>query len=311
MSIIECIPNFSEGRDSIILNALRDSIAHVPGVALLHQTADPDHHRSVYTFAGEPSAVCEAAYRAVGTAAQYIDLTLHSGVHPRMGATDVLPLVPLKDISLAECADYARALGERIGRDFHLPIYLYEAAATRPERVNLADVRRGGYELLRDQITLPERQPDFGPAHVGRAGACIVGARDLLIAFNVFLQTRDVKIAQDIARRIRGANGGYPGVKALGLLVDGKAQVSMNITQVWAVSLAQIVADIQQQARAAGTDIAYSELIGLMPWRTLTHETQEEALIEAARNLHLRDFTPHLVLEVALREAGYDVGILG
>ncbi len=311
MAILECIPNFSEGRDPIILEALRQSIIQAGDVALLHHAADPDHHRAVYTFAGEASAVCEAAYRAVGTAAQYIDLTRHRGVHPRMGATDVLPLVPLKDISLTECADYARALGERIGRDLALPVYLYEAAASRPERVNLADVRRGGYELLRENISLPQRQPDFGPAHVGPAGACIVGARDLLIAFNVFLQTSDVSIAQAIARRLRGANGGYTGVKALGLLVEGKAQVSMNITQVWAVSLAQIVADIQQQAQAAHTEIDHSELIGLMPWRTLTHAMHEDALIDAAHGLHLGDFTLRRVLEIALHEAGSDVGLLG
>lgn len=311
MSLIECIPNFSEGRDLLTLNALRESIGQVPGVALLHQTADPDHHRSVYTFAGEPDAVCEAAYRAVSVAAQHIDLTQHSGVHPRMGATDVLPLVPLQGITLSECAVFARQLGERIGQTLNLPVYLYEAAATRPERINLADVRRGGYEILRENIALPERQPDFGPAQIGSAGACIVGARDLLIAFNVFLQTSDVTIAQDIARRIRGANGGYTGVKALGLLVEGRAQVSMNITRVWDVSLRQIVGDIQQQARAAGTDIDHSELIGLIPWRALTQHTDESALLEAAPALHLRDFTPSRVLEVALREAGYDVGLLG
>jgi len=277
----------------------------------LHQTADPDHHRSVYTFAGEPEAVCEAAYRAVAVAAQHIDLTLHGGVHPRMGATDVLPLVPLDGITLSECATLARQLGERIGHELSLPVYLYEAAATRPERINLADVRRGGYEILRDNITLPERQPDFGPAHVGPAGACIVGARNLLIAFNVFLQTSDVTIAQDMARRLREANGGYRGVKALGLLVEGKAQVSMNITRVWDVSLRNIVDDIQQQAQTAGTDIDHSELIGLMPWRTLTHDSDESALIEAAQALHLRDFTLNRVLEVALREAGYEVEILG
>lgn len=310
MALIECIPNFSEGRDPLILNALRDSIVQVPDVALLHQTADPDHHRSVYTFAGPPDAVCEAAYRAVSIAAQHIDLSLHSGVHPRMGATDVLPLVPLEGITLKECAMLARQLGERIGRTLTLPVYLYEAAATRPERVNLADVRRGGYEILRDSITLPERQPDFGPSQIGPAGACIVGARNLLIAFNVFLQTSDVTIAQDIARRIRGANGGYQGVKALGLLVEGKAQVSMNITQVWAVSLREIVNDIQEQAQAVGTAIDHSELIGLMPWRTLTLSTDEAALLEAAQALHLRDFTPTRVLEVALRDAGLPIEVL-
>lgn len=311
LSLIECIPNFSEGRDPFILDALRASIVQVPGVALLHQTADADHHRSVYTFAGEPEAVCEAAYQAVSIAAKHINLTMHSGVHPRMGATDVLPLVPLQGITLAECATLARTLGERIGSTLNLPVYLYEAAATRPERVNLADVRRGGYEILRDTIELPERTPDFGPSQVGPAGACIVGARNLLVAFNVFLQTDDVTIAQDIARRVRGANGGYPGVKALGLFVEGKAQVSMNITQVWDVSLQQIVEDIHQQARGAGTDIHHSELIGLMPWRTLTASTDEADLMNAAHGLYLPDFTPSRVLEVALREAGYGVGRLG
>jgi glutamate formiminotransferase len=311
VALIECVPNFSEGRDPLVLEALRASIASVAHVALLHQTADPDHHRSVYTFAGDPDAVCEAAYQAVAIAAQHIDLSLHSGVHPRMGATDVLPLVPLEGISLEDCAELARQLGKRIGRTLHLPVYLYEAAATRPERVNLADVRRGGYEILRDNIALPERTPDFGPSHVGPAGACIVGARNLLIAFNVFLQTDDVMIAQDIARRLRAANGGYPGVKALGLLVEGKAQVSMNITQVWAVSLQHLVDDIYQQARAAGTDIHHSELIGLMPWRALTSNLHESDLISAAHSLRLHDFTPNRVLEVALRNAGYPVALLG
>jgi glutamate formiminotransferase len=227
-AIIEAVPNFAEGRRPEVVAAIRSALL-APGVLLLHQTSDWDHHRTVFTLAGPPVAVMEGLFAAVRVAAEQINLFEPRGVHPRLGAADVVPLVPIAGISLEECADLARALGRRIGEELGLPVYLYEAAALRPERRNLADVRRGEFERLVDEIHLPERQPDFGPARIGPAGAVIVGARRFLIAFNIFLDTPNVAIAQAIARAIRASNGGLPAVKALGLLVDGQAQVSINL----------------------------------------------------------------------------------
>ncbi|MCU0513291.1 MAG: glutamate formimidoyltransferase [Anaerolineae bacterium] len=318
-ALVECVPNFSEGRQPAVLAALAAAISGVKGVKLLHQTADADHHRSVFTFAGPPAPVTEAAFRAIEVAARLIDLTQHRGEHPRLGAADVVPLVPLRDITLAQCAALATDLGQRVGTALQLPVYLYEAAATRPERVNLADVRRGQYEALRDEITQPARQPDFGPAQVGPAGAVIIGARQFLVAFNVYLHTDDVSIARQIAAKIRMANGGLPGVKALGFRVQGRAQVSLNIvhfTRFPARPLPHIVAIIQAEAEQRGTGIEYTELIGLIPQHALTTPQRaaeanmtrytvfpETFLLKCARLLHLRDFTPERVLEVALRRA--------
>ncbi len=268
MPLVECVPNFSEGQRAEVIAALTEAIQSAP-VALLDVSSDPDHNRTVITFAGEPEAVAEAMFRGTRTAAQQIDLEQHQGVHPRMGAVDVIPFVPLRDISLVECAALARTFGQRVGDELGIPVYLYEAAAARPERVNLADVRRGGYELLKTTIHTPERAPDFGPARLTPAGAVAVGARDPLIAFNAFLDTDDVSIAQAIAEAIRELGGGLPKLKALGLLVKGRAQVSMNVIDFRQTSLFAIMEALRAEADKQQVVITQTELVGLIPQAAL------------------------------------------
>ncbi len=288
--LIECVPNFSEGRRPEVVAALADTIASVPGVHMLNSAMDPDHHRSVITFVGSPDGVVEAAFRATAVAARQIDLEQHHGQHPRIGATDVIPFVPLRDATLEDCMLLARRLGQRLGDELQIPVYLYEAAATRPERVNLADIRRGGYERLKHQIGVdPERQPDFGPATLGSAGATAVGARQPLIAYNIFLQTNDVSIARHVARAIRHSNGGLRYCKALGLLVGGRAQVSINVTNFRRTPLHQIFELVRVEAARYGVMPAESEVIGLIP---------RDALIAAAEHyLHLNTFRREQILE--------------
>lgn len=290
--LIEAVPNFSEGRRPEVIAAIADAIQS-PGVKLLDVTSDPDHNRSVITVAGAPEHVVEGCFRAVQVAAQQIDLFAHRGSHPRIGATDVLPLVPLEGITLAECAAFATQLGKRIGDELGIPVYLYEAAATRPERHNLADVRRGEFESLLTEITLPERAPDFGPAQLGSAGATVVGARHFLIAWNFFLATDDVEIAKRIARTIRASSGGLPGVKALGLLVEGQAQVSVNLVDYTLTPLHVLVDAVQRLADRHDTSVVRCELIGLLP--------QEVVLQAAASALLLPSLAARQIIEMAIR----------
>lgn len=290
--IIEAVPNFSEGRRPSVIAALVQAI-QTPGVALLHQTSDWDHNRTVLTVAGPPDAVCAGLLRAVQVAAEQIDLFTHQGAHPRLGAADVVPLVPIQGITLAECAMLATELGRQIGTEFQLPVYLYAAAATRPERCNLADVRRGEFEHLLHEIHLPARQPDFGPARVGPAGAVIVGARQFLIAYNWFLTTADVQIAKKIAKAIRASSGGFPAVKAIGLLVNGQAQVSMNLVDFTQTPLPVVMDAVTRLAVEHGTTVERSELIGLLP---------QAALVQvAAHYLKLPDFSAIQIFEAALQ----------
>ncbi len=292
--IIEAVPNFSEGRRPAVIEAIAQAIC-VPGVRLLHQTSDWDHNRSVITVAGAPDAVLEALFQATRVAAQQIDLFAQCGEHPRLGATDVIPLVPIRNITLAECARLATQLGQRIGEELQLPVYLYEAAARRPERRNLADVRRGEFERLVTEINRAERQPDFGPAAIGPAGAVIVGARPFLIAYNFFLKTGDVIVAKAISKTIRESNGGLPAVKAKGFLVDGQAQVSVNLVDYTRTPLHVVMETVSRLAVEYHTEIDRTELIGLIP---------EEALLQAAAYfLKLSDFTSVRTLENALRLA--------
>lgn len=288
--LIECVPNFSEGRRPEVVAALAETIARVPGVYMLDSQMDPDHHRSVITFVGSPDGVVEAAFRAAALAARQIDLEQHHGQHPRIGATDVIPFVPLRDATLEDCVLLARRLGQRLGDELQIPIYLYEAAATRPERVNLADIRRGGYERLKQQIGVDlERRPDFGPATLGSAGATAVGARQPLIAYNIFLQTSDVNIARQVARAIRHSSGGLRYCKALGLLVGGRAQVSINVTDFHRTPVHQIFELVRVEAAQYGVMPAESEVIGLIP---------RDALIAAAEHyLHLNMFRREQILE--------------
>jgi glutamate formiminotransferase/formiminotetrahydrofolate cyclodeaminase len=290
MRLVECIPNFSEARRPEVIDEIVAAITSVPGIHLLDRSSDLDHNRTVITFVGPPQEVEEAAFRAIRTAAQRIDLNQHRGEHPRIGATDVCPFVPLEGVSMEECVAMARRLGERVGRELGIPVYLYEYAATRPDRVNLENIRRGQYEGLKEEIaTNPERFPDFGPAQLGPAGATVIGARDPLIAFNVYLTTDDVEIARRIASAIRHSSGGLRYVKALGLFVEGRAQVSMNLTNYLKTPLARVVEMIRREAARYGVAIHHSELIGLIPQR---------ALIDAAVwYLQLDAFQPDQVLE--------------
>jgi len=301
--IVECVPNFSEGRRPEVLSAIRDAICEIADVSLLDQHSDADHNRTVFTFAGPPSAVSEAAFAAIRTAAELIDLDQHDGEHPRLGATDVVPFVPISGITMDKCVKLAQALGQRVGEELGIPVYLYEAAATRPDRKNLADIRRGEYEGLKESITNdPDRIPDFGPRNLGKPGATVIGARPFLIAYNVYLGTDDVSIAKKIARTIRHSSGGLPFVKALGLLVDGRAQVSMNLTDFTQTPVAKVVELIRSEALSYETAIHHSELVGLIP---------QAALVDAAQGyLQLDDFTPDQVLETRLYATRQEVSSL-
>lgn len=294
MPLVECIPNFSEGRDATVIGAIRAAIASAP-VKVLDVSSDPDHNRTVITFAGEPDDVTEAMLRGAREAVTRINLQVHIGVHPRIGAVDVIPFVPLRDISLTECAQLARSFGRRLVETLDLPVYLYEAAALRPERTNLAHVRRGGYEALLLEIDQPHRRPDFGAPRLGTAGAVAVGARPPLIAFNAYLDTDDVVIAQRIAAAIRGSGGGLPYLKALGLLVGGRAQVSMNITDFRKTSLYAIMGRLHAEAVLYGVQVVETELIGLIP--------QAALIAYAVESLHLPANAADFILERRLGAA--------
>ena len=247
------------------------AIKSVEGARLLDCSSDLDHNRTVVTFAGPAFAVEEAAFRAIKTAAELINLDQHTGEHPRIGATDVCPFVPLSDVTMEECVAIARRVGDRVGSEVGIPVYLYEAAATRPERTNLENIRRGQYEGLKTEIeSNPDRLPDFGPAKLGTAGATVIGARNPLIAFNVYLTTSDVDIAKKIAKAVRQSSGGLRFVKGLGLLVEGRAQVSMNLTNFRETPVARVVEMIRREAERYGVGIHHSELVGLIPQDALT-----------------------------------------
>jgi glutamate formiminotransferase/formiminotetrahydrofolate cyclodeaminase len=269
--LVECVPNFSEGRDRATLDALGRAMAAVPGVKLLDVQADSAHHRSVFTFVAPPDASVDAALRAMRVAAERIDLTRHRGEHPRMGATDVVPFVPVRDVSMDDCVALARRLAERAAAELEIPIYLYGRAATRPERERLPDIRKGEFEGLRDRIgTDPAADPDFGPRRLHpTAGATAVGARPFLVAFNVYLDTTDVAIAKAIARQIRTSSGGLPAVQASGFEVAGQAQVSMNLLDIDTTSPATVVGVIETEARQRGVRIVRSEVVGLIPERAV------------------------------------------
>jgi len=288
--IVECVPNFSEGQREEVIQQIAEAIRSVPGVRLLDVESDADHNRSVVTFVGEPEAVLRGAFQGMAQAAGLIDMNQHQGGHPRMGATDVVPFVPVRGVTMEDCAALARRLGEQAGRELGIPVYLYEEAATRPDRRNLADVRKGEYEGLKEAIkTDPDRKPDFGPAEMGPAGATAIGARPPLIAFNVYLNTGDVEIARAIARAVRHSSGGLRHVKALGLLVEGQAQVSMNLTNYQRTPVARVVEMIRREAARYGVSVARSEVVGLLP---------AEALYDAAAYyLQLSGFSPAQVLE--------------
>jgi glutamate formiminotransferase len=290
--IVECVPNFSEGRDVGIVCAINQAIGSVVGVRVLDQTMDADHHRSVITFAGSPGAVVEAAVRGAAKAVETIDLNLHRGVHPRLGAVDVIPFVPIRGITMAECAAMAVRAGGEIWKRLALPVYLYGEG-----RRKLEDVRRGQFEGLRNSVLVDESaRPDFGgPELHPTAGAAIVGARKVLIAFNVNLKTDDVTIANAIARTIRTSGGGFPNVKAIGLLLQSRrlAQVSMNLTDYEVTPPHVVFQAIGRQAAEYGVSVAGSEIIGLIP---------RQALETEGVNLRIENYRPEMVLEYRLEQ---------
>lgn len=299
--LVECVPNFSDARRPEVVEAIYTAIEEVTGVRILDRHSDLDHNRTVITFVGPPQAVEEAAFRGIAKAAELIDLNEHSGEHPRIGAADVVPFVPIADISMEECVEMAKRVGQRVGEELDTPVYLYERAATRPERKNLEDIRRGEYEVLKEEIgTNPDRAPDFGPSEMGPAGATVIGARPFLIAYNVYLTTEDVSIAKKIARAIRHSSGGLRYVKALGLLVDGRAQVSMNLTDFRQTPVGRVVETIRREAGRYGVGIHHSELVGLIPLAAMVDT--------AVWYTQMDQFVPDQVLETKLYQALQEEG---
>lgn len=297
--LVECVPNFSEGRNRAAVEAIAAAIGSLPGVVLLDLELDADHNRSVVTFAAPPQVVVEAALAGAGKAVELIDLNRHQGVHPRIGAADVIPFVPLEGVTLDECVKLAEKCAAEIWKRFKVPVYLYEAAARRPDRVNLENIRRGQFEGLRDEIAAnPDRAPDFGePAVHPTAGATVVGARKFLIAYNINLHTPDVEIARKIARSIRFSSGGFRYVKAMGVPLASRnlAQVSMNLTDFEQTPVHRVFEAVRSEAARYGVQIAGSEIVGLIPKKAL----------EMTADFYLRceNFSPSLVLENRVADA--------
>src|SRR5437868_8929783 len=299
MRLVECVPNFSEGRRPEIVAAIRDAIAGVEGVAILDSSSDLSHNRTVITFVAPVEQAVEAAFAGIRKARELIDLNHHTGEHPRMGAADVVPFIPLEGTTMEDCIVLARTLGERVGRELEIPVFLYERAATRPERENLADVRRGEFEGIRDEMNggSVNRAPDFGPSRIhATAGAIAIGARPFLVAYNVYLgPSANLSVAKAVAKAVRGSSGGLRYVKGLGLEVDGQAQVSMNLVDTEKTPLYRAYDMVKMEAEAQGVSPTWSEIVGLVP---------ERALFEtAARHLQLREFKPDMVLESTVRSA--------
>jgi glutamate formiminotransferase len=289
-TLVECVPNFSEGRDKAKVDAIVESMK-VEGVFLLDREMDSDHNRCVITLVGEREAVQEAAIRGVGKAAELIDLNVHQGAHPRMGAADVVPFIPIEGVTIEDCVAMARQAGEQIWKRYSIPVYLYEAAAATPERQNLENIRRGQFEGIRAEIaTNPARKPDYGEARVHpTAGATVVGARKALIAYNVFLNTSDVDVAKKIAKAVRFSSGGLRFVKGAGFLVRGLAQVSMNLTDFEQTPIHRVFELVKREAARYGVQPVSSEIVGLIP---------KKALEQAAEwFLQVENFDSSLILE--------------
>jgi glutamate formiminotransferase len=296
--IVECVPNFSEGRRPEVVDAITTAILSAGNVYLLDREMDADHNRAVITIVGPPESIGEAAYRGIEMASRQIDLTCHQGAHPRIGSADVVPFIPIRGVTIEECAAIAREVGRRVADKLEIPVYLYESAATTPARVNLENIRRGQFEGLREEIVSnPERKPDFGPSRLHpTAGATVVGARKPLIAYNINLSTSDVAVAKQIARKVRFSSGGLPYVKAMGVFLSERnlAQVSMNLTDYEQTSIATVFEAVRSQAEQLGTSIAGSEIIGLVPQKAL-----EQA---AEAYLRVEHFDSRMILENRLAE---------
>lgn len=294
--IVECVPNFSEGRNLSVIKKIADSGKKIKGVNILDTEWDKSHNRSLITIVGSPEAVLEAAFAMTKTATSLIDMNKHQGEHPRIGATDVIPFVPVSGVTIKECIGLAEKLGKKVADELSIPVYLYEAAAKRENRVNLADIRKGEYEGLKKEIkTNPEKKPDFGKAVFHpTAGAVVIGARKFLVAFNVILDTKDISIGKKIAGLIREKDGGLPGVKALGFDVNGFAQVSMNLTDFEKTNIDEAYKAVEKEAEKLGVKVISSEIYGMIPL---------DALILAIKNLiKAKDFKSEQVLEKKLYE---------
>ena len=296
--LVECVPNFSEGRRPEVIAAIRSAIERVDGTVILDVSSDASHNRTVITLVAPIERAVEAAFAGIREARERIDLTTHTGEHPRMGAADVVPFIPLEGTTMDDCIAIARALGERVGRELDIPVFLYERAATRPDRQNLADVRRGQFEGLRAEIgTNPARVPDFGPNRIHPTfGAVAIGARPILVAYNVYLGPEsNLDVAKKVAAAVRGSSGGLVNVKGMGIAVDGQAQVSMNLVDTEKTPVHRAFEMVKAEAAAHGVATTWSEIVGLIP---------ERALIDAAvRHLQLARFTPDQILDRKVREA--------
>jgi len=295
VSLLEAVPNFSEGRRSEVIGRLT-AAADVPGVRLLDVHSDPDHNRTVLTLAGEAEPLSDALFHTIAVAVAEIDLRHHNGVHPRIGAADVVPFVPVLDTPMGDAVAAAHALANRVASELRLPVYLYDAAARRPEYIRLENIRRGGFETLRDAIAT--RPPDLGPAQVHpSAGAVVIGARQPLIAYNIYLDTDDLAVGRAIARRVRASSGGLPAVKALALLIPrrGQVQISMNLTNFHETSIPTVFEVVREEAAARGTRIVASEFVGLVPL---------DALLNVVNAALAGDLTLQSVLDLRLLDGG-------
>ncbi len=298
-TLIECVPNFSEGRRPEVVEAIIQAIHSVSGVTVLDREMDADHNRSVITFVASKEAVVEAALKAVGKAGELIDLNHHLGAHPRIGATDVLPFIPMEGVTVEECVAISKRVGEIVWERFKIPIYFYEAAAMRPDRVNLENIRKGQFEGLREEVkTNPDRRPDIGDAALHpTAGALVIGSRKFLIAYNINLATSDVAVAKAIAKKIRFSSGGFPFVKAMGVDLKARqlAQVSMNLTDFEQTPIHVVFDAVTREAEAAGTHVVGSEIVGLIPKKAFE--------MTAEHYLKIENFNPQMILQNRLAAA--------
>ncbi|HUB83392.1 MAG TPA: glutamate formimidoyltransferase [Bryobacteraceae bacterium] len=297
--LVECVPNFSEGRDSAKMDAIVQAILSVPEVVLLDRESDVDHNRCVITFAGPPAAAADAALRGVAKAVELIDLTRHQGAHPRIGAADVIPFIPIEGVTLEECVRLAERVAGEIWSQLRVPVYLYESAARRPDRVNLENIRRGQFEaLVREMGAVPERHPDVGdPVCHPTAGAVVVGARKFLIAYNVNLGTPDLSLAKKIAKTIRFSTGGFRFVKSMGVMLAARnqAQVSINLTDFEQTPMHLVFETVRREAERYGVPVVGSEIVGLIPKKAIE--------MSAEYFLRYENFRPELVLENRIAEA--------
>ena len=303
--LVECVPNFSEGRDTAKIDAIVEAVRSIPDVVLLDRESDADHNRSVLTFVGPPAAVADAAFRAVEKAVELIDLTKHQGAHPRIGAADVVPFIPIEGVTLEDCVKLAERVGNEIATKLKVPVYFYEAAAKRPDRVNLENIRRGQFEALLAEIgTVPDRTPDCGEARCHpTAGAIVVGARKFLIAYNINLDTPDVNIAKRIAKTIRFSSGGFRYVKSMGVMLASRnlAQVSINLTDFEQTPMHVVFETVRREAERYGVSVVGSEIVGLIPKKALE--------ISAKYFLRFENFKPDLVLENRISDTALPAGL--